>query len=69
MKKTNNDLIRITSNYFCAGAELHPLNLICVKSANIIKYMIGWKFGKIKSYCDKKKWKLEMLMNGKWKKF
>lgn len=52
-----NDLFRIESLYFVAG-------LICVENivtqaAPIIRYMIGWNINKVRSYCEKRKWKLE----------
>ena len=62
----NNDLIRITSNYFCAGAELHPINGICLETAPILKYMKNKNFNWIKSYCNKKNWKLELLSSVKY---
>ena len=68
MKKHENELIRITSNYFCAGAELEPLHHVCMKAAPIIKYMLNKNFKWIKTYCDKKSWKLEFKFSKEWKK-
>ena len=68
--KDSFDLIRITSDYFCAGVILDSIHLVCVDSAPILKYMIGKKFSWIKSYCDKKCWKLEYrISNDKWDSF
>ncbi len=49
-------LIRITSPYFCAGYDI-PANNI----APIINYMRGWHINKIRGYCTKKRWKLEVI--------
>ena len=59
-------IIRITAPYFCCGAVLGS-DLSVIKSAPIIKWMIGksWKF--IYDYCKKKKWKLEVMINESWR--
>lgn len=46
-------LIRITSNYFCAGLILGE------RAAPIISYMKNWSFDEILNYCNKKKWLIE----------
>ena len=60
------DLIRITSDYFCAGAELDPIHSTCINAAPIIKYMRNKSFKWIHSYCNKKNWKLEFKSSKKW---
>jgi hypothetical protein len=52
-------LLRIDSTYFCAGAILN--NEVCVEAAPIIKYMVGWKFGKIMDYSNQKRWNVQVL--------
>jgi len=53
-------LIRISS-YFVAGIIIkESIN----KCAPIIKYMKNWNFAKIKRYCLKKNWKLEIIQKG-----
>lgn len=53
------DLIHIDAPHFCAGAELY--NGFVVKVAPIIKYMKGWDINRVVSYCNKKKWKWEII--------
>jgi len=52
-------LIRITSNYFCAGI------VVGERAAPIIKYMKLWNEKKITEYCKKKGWKCEKIMLSK----
>lgn len=52
-------MIRITSPYFCAGCVIE--NGLIVRAAPIIKYMIGKTPGWVRTYCQKKKWKSELL--------
>ena len=54
-----NKLIRITSNYFCAGAVIE--NNKITQIAPIIKYMKDWNYSKILNYCQSKHWTLELL--------
>lgn len=54
----------IDAPHFCAGVELFDGKV--VKTAPILKYMMGWDVNKVTSYCGritrkKKKWKWEML--------
>lgn len=63
------DLVRITSNYFCAGILIDKIHLVCVEAAPILKYMKNKKFNWIKSYCDKKGWKLEYKLSKSFKTF
>jgi len=51
-------LLRIVSNYFVAGYDITNDNI-----APIIKYMRYWNLQKIKNYCNKKKWSLEIYEN------
>ena len=55
----NSKLIRISSTYFVAGLILD--NGIVIKSAPIIKYMIGWSEDKVNSYIIKKGWKKDII--------
>lgn len=59
MITTMTKLIRITSNYFCAGAIIK--NNKITRIAPIIKYMKGWNYSKIFEYCQSKHWTLELL--------
>lgn len=52
-------MIQIDAPHFCAGAELYDGKV--VRAAPIIKYMKGWDIHRIKMYCKKKKWKLEII--------
>lgn len=47
--------IRVTSPYFCAGIDFSRGN-----AAPIIKYMKYWTEDRIKQYCLKKGWDLEI---------
>lgn len=56
-----NNLVRITTLYFCAGLEIDEQKLIVVRTPPILKYMINWPWKKVYSYCEKKKWKLDLF--------
>lgn len=49
-------MVRITSPYFVAGYDLRNNRI-----APIIKYMKNWSIEKIKNYCQKKQWEIEIL--------
>lgn len=51
-------LYRISSNYFVAGYDIETGNI-----APIIRYMQGWSLERIKEYCQKKGWILEVIKN------
>jgi hypothetical protein len=48
-------VIRIVSPYFVAGV------VVGERAAPIIGYMRWWSTSKIKTYCDKKKWRYEIM--------
>lgn len=48
-------MLRITAPHFVAGIVQGGM------VAPIIKYMKGWTYKEIKSYCDKKGWKVEIM--------
>ena len=52
-----NNLLRIESSYFVAGAIMRRST--CHSCAPIIKYMKGWSSKKIINYCIKKGWKYQ----------
>lgn len=52
-------MIRITTNYFCAGAIIE--NGEIVKAAPILQWMVGRKVAYIKAYCDRRKWEWKEL--------
>jgi len=49
-------LVRIVSPYFVAGYDTASGVI-----APIIKYMKGWTVTKIKDYCKRKKWKVQVI--------
>lgn len=48
---------RIEAPHFVAGGEIDNK---CIRTAPIIKYMIGWTEQKIIDYCKKKSWKFKL---------
>ena len=56
-------LLRITAPHFVAGAVFQKRGSVwvCVKSAPIVKYMIGMEPIKIKAYIMKKRWVYEWV--------
>lgn len=48
-------MLRITSDYFCAGV------IIKEKTAPIIKYMLEWNENRIRFYCSQKGWIVERI--------
>lgn len=53
-------LVQITAPYFCAALEyLEGGGGSC---APILKYMKWWNLDKIKAYCFKKGWKVEIIV-------
>lgn len=51
-------LIRITSNYFCAGVVAH--DDVVTHAAPILKYMRGWTIKRVRAYCKIKDWDCEI---------
>jgi len=47
-------IVRISAPNFVAAYDIETGNI-----APIIKYMKGWSYEKILTYCNKKGWKLE----------
>lgn len=52
------EIIIINAPHFMAGVCL--LHGVAVRTAPIIKYMIGWDFPKIEEYVARKGWKWEL---------
>jgi hypothetical protein len=52
-------LIRIEAPHFVAGADLRDDVVIC--AAPIIGYMIGWNYWRLFSYCEEKRWRVEVV--------
>lgn len=52
-------MIRISSNYFVAGACVNAG--FVTHAAPILKYMIGWTQERALSYCRQKGWTYELL--------
>lgn len=50
---------RIVSSYFVAGFETSSDHV--VRTAPIIRYMIGWHVNRVWSYCLSKNWQLERV--------
>lgn len=49
-------LIRIDAYYFCAGVVVE--DGFVVRAAPILKYMMGWSEGRVRSYVARKRWHL-----------
>ena len=57
-------LVRITSSYFCVGIVFEGIygkGDRVVKTAPILKYMMGWSMDDVIKYMRKKGWKGELL--------
>lgn len=52
-------IIRIVAPHFVAGALLEPSGV--VRTAPIIKYMVGWTRDKVFGYCKSKGWSAEVI--------
>lgn len=52
-------LARILAPTFAAGFEYRRERV--VYAAPIIRYMLGWPLNRVRAYCAKKKWRLELL--------
>ena len=52
------NLIRIIAPHFVAGAEMRKG--VVTNCAPIIKYMKGWSYRRVQSYCKYKKWEYEV---------
>lgn len=50
-------LLRILAPHFVAGVELFEGR--AVRSAPILRYMMGWTLQSIRDYCKRKQWTLE----------
>lgn len=63
MKVVNRQFCRIVSGFFVVGIEVRQLcNFKNVnKCPPIIGYIKNWSFNKVKSYCGKRGWELEIL--------
>lgn len=51
-------LIRITAAHFVAGVVLQ--DDVVEKAAPIVKYMLRWNYWRVFSYCEEKRWELEI---------
>ncbi len=49
-------LLAILAPHFTAGLEMEEG--VAKRCAPIIKYMLGWDYKKIESYCSRKGWQL-----------
>lgn len=52
-------MIRIDGGFFCAGIE-HKDGVV-VRTAPILKYMLGWNGRQVADYCRKRGWIWERL--------
>lgn len=57
MLMTTTSLIQINAKHFCAGIIVDEKGVV-VKTAPILKYMIGWHINRVKAYTTVKKWGL-----------
>ena len=48
-------MLRISAPHFVAGIVRGG------PAAPIIRYMKGWTFARIKAYCDRKRWTIEVM--------
>jgi hypothetical protein len=58
IENSGDRIIIISAPHFVAGVCLD--NDVAVRSAPILRYMIGWDFTKIESYVARKNWKWEV---------
>jgi hypothetical protein len=56
-------LYRIVAPHFVSGIIVDGDTVIAV--APIVKYMRDWKIDKVFAYCQRKKWAIERVENGK----
>ena len=56
-------LLQIDAPYFCAGCSLNGKYVDTV--APIIKYMKGWTYEEVVTYCKRKRWKVTKIDNKK----
>ena len=62
MPHTNYDhLYRIVDQFGVAAGLGIGVDGFVNWTAPIIGYMIGWNYGRVKEYCDKKGWSIENL--------
>jgi len=65
-------LIRITAPHFCAGLTLGGLEVepqmrcegdasIIAETAPILSYMRGWQIERVRAYCKRRGWRIEVL--------
>lgn len=54
-------LCRITAPHFCAGLVVADRSLTVVETAPILSYMFSWSGARVRQYCDRKGWTLEIL--------
>ena len=59
---------RVEAPHFVAGALLDvvvrdngAIGADVVKAAPILKYTLGWSFGRLKNYCRKRQWTMTVL--------
>jgi hypothetical protein len=62
MNENGETLIQITSKFFVAGlvlagGEVHGQRVVS-EAAPILRYMVGWPFGKVRSYCTTRGFKV-----------
>ena len=57
------DIYQIISNYFVAGAIFKPdgSGFRCIKTAPIIRWMVGFPLWHIEQFCDAKDWSLQLI--------
>jgi hypothetical protein len=52
-------MIRITAPHFTAGVVITRGQV--TRSASILSYMVGWSPQRVIKYCEKKRWRWELL--------
>jgi hypothetical protein len=54
-------LCRITAPHLCAGLVVRHLDLTVAEAAPILRYMVGWSGSRVRQYCERKGWELEII--------
>jgi hypothetical protein len=54
-------MMQITAPHFCAGVVLGTDNIRVVRTAPILRYMLGWTQQRVRAYCASKHWTVEHI--------
>jgi len=58
-----NYLCQITAPHFCAGLVVRrgARDMTVIQAAPILRYMIAWSASRVRPYCERKGWDLEII--------